>query len=65
MREYKRFSDWHKSDSWSGVFVCLHCGKHLFFHFNGGELHEEECCGHIYKTEIQRVDMVVYETDEH
>lgn len=64
MTEVARHVDWHKADSWSGTFPCLHCGKQLVFFFNGGELEEETCCGHTYRTEIQRVDLVIYEDDE-
>jgi hypothetical protein len=44
-----------------GRTPCIRCGKTLHLYYNGGELDSVECCGLTYKTETQRVDLVVYE----
>lgn len=45
----------------SGPTACIRCGKMLHLHFNGGELDSTSCCGLLYRTEVQRTDLVVYE----
>jgi len=44
----------------SGEVVCQ-CGEKFTLFFNGGELDEFQCkCGLLYKTEYQRIDLVIY-----
>ena len=45
-----------------GDTQCLRCGKTLHLYFNGGELDIKQCCGLTYRTEAQRIDLVVYES---
>lgn len=45
----------------AGDTPCIRCGNTLHLYYNGGELDSKECCGLIYRTEVQRVDLVVYE----
>jgi hypothetical protein len=43
----------------SGAVNCLRCGTLLYLCFNGGELDSQECCGLVYTTECQRIDLVI------
>ena len=56
LKEVKRIEDFE-----SGEYVCS-CGEEFTLYFNGGELDQHVCkCGLIYRTECQRIDLVVYE----
>ena len=56
LREFARVEGFESGDT-----QCLRCGKTLHLYFNGGELDSVECCGMTYKTEVIRIDLVVYE----
>ena len=56
MKEIARTENFSTGDT-----NCIRCGKILHLYFNGGELDTVECCGLVYKTEVQRIDLVVYE----
>lgn len=55
-KEIKRVENFDEGD-----VSCVKCGKVLHLYYNGGEMDEVRCCGLIYRTEIQKVDLVVYE----
>lgn len=38
---------------------CIKCGKEIELWFNGGELDERQCCGLMYSTEINKIDLVI------
>lgn len=38
---------------------CIVCGKELNLWYNGGELDQSECCGHVYELEHGPLDFVV------
>ncbi len=56
MREVARTENFDSGDT-----ACIRCCKALHLYFNGGELDSKECCGLVYRTEVQRTDLVVYE----
>lgn len=56
MREVARQENFDSGDT-----ACICCGKTLHLYFNGGALDSKECCGLVYRTEVQRTDLVVYE----
>lgn len=56
MREVARTENFKAGDT-----ACIRCGAALHLYFNGGELDSVQCCGLVYRTEVQRTDLVVYE----
>lgn len=43
-----------------GAVRCIGCGHYLYLYYNGGELDSATCCDYVYRTEIERVDLVIY-----
>lgn len=47
-----------------GDVECIKCKNQLRLYFNGGELDQVECCGHVYATEHAAIDLVIYKKEE-
>lgn len=42
---------------------CVRCGGRVVLHWNGGELEEVTCCGHLYSFQAVRLDVVIYRAE--
>ena len=56
VREVARTENFEAGDT-----ACVRCGKTVHLYFNDGAGDSKECCGLVYRTEVQRTDLVVYE----